>query len=179
MTARPLLLGLTALLLLSSLAAAQSDSRPSTVRYTFMCGDAEVIVDSTCIYRSASEHETQCTKQVVRLVNEKEGVSKQLAHDGKLVKEKSVGRRPVLDTFVTHWSCLKSQSGISYVLLWYTCKWGRSCEGTNREWERIFSLDGTDMTAGLRKHDDLERLDRLYQKLSVSSKDVHLHHVEY
>ena len=109
----------------------------------------------------------------------KEGISKQLPHDGKLVREKSVGRRPVLDTFVTHWSCLKSQSGSSYVLLWYTCKWGRGCDGTNREWERIFSLDGTNLTVGLRKHGDFERLGRVYQKLGLSSKDVHLHHVEY
>ncbi len=179
MITRPLLLVIGALLLLPPLLAAQSDNSPSTVRYTFTCSDTEVVVDSTCMYRSSLEHETQCTKQVVRLVNSKDRISKQLPHDGKSIKEKSVGRRPVLDTFVTHWSCLKSESGKSYILFWYTCKWGRDCEGTSREWERIFSLDGTNLTAGLQKHNDLERRDGLYRKLGLSSKDVHLNHIEY
>ena len=79
------------------------------------------------------------------MVNTKKGISKQLPHDGKLVREKSIKDGPVLDTFVADWDCPKSKSETSYVLLWYSCNWGRGCDGNYREWERIFSLDGTNL----------------------------------
>ena len=147
-------------------------SQPSVIKKTLACGGAEVIAESNYLNIS-NRAEILCTKQTVTLINSKKDISKKLPLDGKLVKKRFVRQGPVLDAVVVSWDCLKSKNGTPYILLWYQCNWGPGCEGSNREWERIFDLDGKHLTAGFRKHDDLERLQGLYQKLGLSEEDIH------
>jgi hypothetical protein len=147
-------------------------SQPSVIKKTLACGGAEVIAESNYL-NIPNRAEILCTKQTVTLINSKESIPRKLRLDGKLVKKRFVSQGPVLDAVVVSWDCLKSKNGTPYILLWYQCNWGPGCETTNREWERIFDLNGKHLTAGFRKHDDLERLQRLYQTLGLSEEDIH------
>ncbi|MGD0234963.1 MAG: hypothetical protein ABSC55_10565 [Syntrophorhabdales bacterium] len=145
------------------------------------CGEAEVTAETMCT--NIPQIATECTKQTIQLIDPSKDISVRLPHEGKLVKKSVLKKKRALDAFVTSWTCLKSNSGISYVLLWYTCSFGDErpdCIGVGREWERIFSLDGKDVTAGFRKQDP--RLPELYHRLGLSEvidKGIHLKSVQY
>jgi hypothetical protein len=144
------------------------------IKETLKCGDAELMAESAC-FNTTDNPDTQCRKQTIRLVNSQKGISKNLHLDGKLVKKnfkESPG--PVLDTVVVAWDCLKSQSGESYIYLWYMCNWGRDCYGTHREWQRLFDVYGNNLTLGFKKHDKIESYERLYKKLGISENNLHL-----
>ncbi|NJO14866.1 MAG: hypothetical protein HC877_03700 [Thioploca sp.] len=133
-----------------------------------VCGEAEVVAETVCL--DIPEIETQCQKQTLRLINSIKEVSKYLPQEGKLVKKPSLVKNAVLDAFVTSWLCLKSESGPLYILLLYTCSWGeenQNCVGYNREWIRIFDMEGHHLTAGLPKQGG-QRREKLYNRLGIS-----------
>ncbi len=135
-----------------------------TIKKKIKCGDAELRIESACFDTTRSP-DIQCRKQTIRLINSKKGTSKKLPLDGKPVKQnfkESPG--PVLDTVVTSLACLKSQSGKHFIVLWYTCRWGRDCCGTNREWQRYFTDDGTNLTVG---RPDVVPYDEILKKYGI------------
>jgi hypothetical protein len=131
------------------------------------CSNAKVFIQTT--YKKYPEFDTQCTKQTLKIVNGKKKVFKFLPYDGKLITKHFDADEKVLDAYVSQWACLKSKSGAHFILLWYDCSWGDEadyCVGSgNNQWERIFSLDGRDLTAGYPKKGPL--LDTLYRKLDI------------
>ncbi len=139
--------------------------KPKLYKKTLRCGDSEIITESVCFYTSEDFHK-QCAKQTIRLINSKKGISTNLPLEGKLVKRKNEAGS-VLDAVVTSLGCLKSESGTPYIYLWYVCRWGRDCYEQNSEWQRIFSIDGSNLTEGFKRHDD-ERLDLLFKELGIS-----------
>jgi len=131
--------------ILAPLAFGDSDGKHELIKKTIICGDAEVTAET--MYIDTKTPEIICTRQKIKLVNQKKGVVKILPLDGKLVKKKFKAG-PVLDAVATSVGCLKSKAGTSYILLWYQCNWGQDCCGDNREWQRLFSVDGTNLTLG-------------------------------
>lgn len=144
------------------------------IKETLICGEADLIAESAC-FDTTDNPDTQCKKQTIKLVNSPKGISKNLPLEGKLVQKKfKESPGPVLDAFVVAWDCLKSQSGESYIYLWYMCNWGRDCSGTHREWQRLFDVNGNNLTSGFKKHDKIERYKRLYKRLGISKEKLHL-----
>lgn len=132
------------------------------------CGDALVSAEARCL--AFPENQTQCTSQVLRLVNQKKGISKPLPLDGKSIAQDFVKEGPVLDAYVTSWACLTSKAGKSYVYLFYICVESDKrpdCVGTNREWPRLFDTDGKYLSAGHRRHGP--QYQRLMRKLGFGS----------
>ena len=132
-----------------------------------ICGDAEVRVTSSCLH--FDEQETQCKKQTLQLTNPAKNIAKKLPHDGKPIRQPFVKNGPVLDAFVTGWACVKSASGAPYIYLSYTCVENDrqpECAGTNREWGRVFGLDGKNLGAGIARRS--KELGRVYRRLGLS-----------
>lgn len=142
-----------------SIAFSEADNQPSVTRKSLTCGDAEVSAESTCMYIS-DKIEIQCTKQTIRLINSKQGISKELPLEGKLVRPRRINKIPVLDPIVSEWTCQESTSGDHYIVLWYFCQWGKGCVGTDREWERIFTVEGLNLTKGYAQQKDTSKLRR-------------------
>ena len=113
-----MILELLLIVALSSTAFPQSESQSSVINKSLSCGDAEVSAESTCMYIS-DKIEIQCTKQTIRLINSKQGISKELPLEGKLVRPRRINKIPVLDPIVTEWTCQESISGTHYIILWY------------------------------------------------------------
>ncbi len=132
-----------------------------------VCGDAEVRATSSCL--SFTDQETQCKKQTLQLSNPSKGISKKLPHDGKPMRQPFVKNGPVLDAIATGWACVKSESGTPYIYLAYTCVESEQrpeCAGTNKEWGRVFGLDGKNFTAGVPRRG--AALERVYKQLGLS-----------
>jgi hypothetical protein len=118
------------------------------IKKKLKCGEAELFTESACFY-SNDTLDQQCRKQTIRLVNSKKGISKKLPLDGKLVKKnfkESPG--PVLDAVADYAVCVKSTSGIPYIFLYYSCRWGRNCTPQTGEWQRFFTVEGINLTVG-------------------------------
>ena len=151
-----------------------SAEEPSTIFYAFHCGEAQVEVASTCMHKI--DHLTQCTNQTAMLTSST-GRVVILPHDGKAAVHKPEGPLPVLDALVTAYMCGRSETN-DYVILWYTCRWGKDCGGNTMEWERVFDSQGTHLTAGIKKF-DVKEVDKLYKRLGVDPNTFKLHPVEY
>lgn len=152
-------------------AAAQTEEAFPWIRLRsgqIKCGDALVTAEARCLV--FPENQTQCASQVLRLTNNTKGISKSLALDGKLIIQDFVKEGPVLDAYVSSWTCLASQSGKSYLFLAYVCVESDKrpkCVGTNREWSRLFDTEGNNLTAGYRRHGP--QIDRLMKRLGIKS----------
>ena len=154
----------------SSALAAAGEARPVTrnVEDKLQCGDVEVIAKSHCL--SPADHETQCRTQSLQLNNPGKGFARKLPHDSKPLRQAFIKDGPVLDAIATGWACLQSASGTPYIFVSYTCvEHDRrpECAGTNKEWGRVFGLDGKDFTAGIPRRSPA--LQRIYRQLGLSA----------
>lgn len=160
------------LLLASTLSplAGADEARPAirNVEDKLQCGDVEVIATSSCL--RPADHETQCRAQSLQLKNPAKAIAKKLPHDGKPLRQAFVKEGPVLDAIATGWACIQSASGTPYILVSYTCvEHDRrpECAGTNKEWGRVFGMDGKDFTAGIARRSPA--LERIYRRLGLSA----------
>jgi hypothetical protein len=152
-----MILGFVLILASHSIVFSETENQPSVIKKSLTCGDAEVSAESTCMYIS-DKIEIQCTKQTIRLINSKQGISKELPLEGKLVRPRRINKIPVLDPIVSEWTCQESTSRDHYIVLWYFCQWGKGCVGTDREWERIFTVEGSNLTKGHTRQKDTSKL---------------------
>ncbi|MFC4160885.1 hypothetical protein [Chitinimonas lacunae] len=156
-------LGLAGLLLAGSMVWADGPTfseREDRLR----CGEVELVAKSDCVLLDSGK---QCRRQTLTL--HADGKEKTLPNDGRAVKKQLAGPGKVLDGFVTGWACINSSKGTPYLLLAYSCSFGEergACARGEKEWMRLFSLDGRHLTAGLSRQD--KRADALFDRLGLS-----------
>lgn len=170
------------ILLSIKVSIAVANDRSYTVKEAIKCKDTNVYIETTC--KEYQEFDTQCTSQKLQIINRNKKISKALPHDGNLIMKFFDTKTKVLDAYITQWACLKSKYGQHYILLWYDCSLGDEkdyCLGTgNNQWERIFSLDGRDLTSGYPRKGP--SLDTLYRKLGIyeiSEKGIKLKSLQW
>lgn len=168
---------LFAIMLSINTSIAVANDQSYTVKEVINCKNANVYIETTC--KKYQEFDTQCTSQKLLIINSNKKITKTLPHDGNLILKFFDTKTKVLDAYITQWACLKSKYGRYYLLLWYDCSLGDEkeyCLGAgNNQWERIFSLEGRDLTAGYPHKGP--SLDILYHKLGIyeiSEKGIEL-----
>jgi hypothetical protein len=101
-----------------------------------------------------------------------------LPHDGKIFtlnKDYVIeGKRiKVLDATVTYCGCSKAKSKANYLLFGYNCTDESECYGlgsNNREWRKIISMEGKDLTRGYPRHGQNQRVEKLEKRLGIGEK---------
>lgn len=76
------------------------------------------------------------------------GLGRVLAHEGRL-RRAVPGHPRVMDAWVSGWACVQSRQGGPWVYALFTCHAGlQGCQGTRREWGRLYAQDGQLLNPG-------------------------------
>jgi hypothetical protein len=130
------------------------------------CGGASLVAST--VYLDVDDQDRQTLTQSITLTSPGRGEAVALPLEGKLLNQPFLKHVTVLDAAVTGWACVNATDGKPYVYLTYTCTESPSrpaCEGDDREWVRLFDIQGKPLNAGF-PHDG-ERTPDLMKKLGL------------
>ncbi|GLQ95740.1 hypothetical protein [Dyella mobilis] len=130
------------------------------------CGGAKLVASTT--YVDVVDQDWQTVAQRITLTPPGRSQAITLPHEGRPLHQPFLKHVPVLDATVTGWACITATDGTPYLYLGYTCTESPlrpKCEGDDREWSRLFDLNGKQLDAGY-PHEG-ERQSNLMRKLGL------------
>ncbi len=171
---------IAAVLLPCCLAAAPMNITPGTA--SLQCAHTRLNATAHCF--DVDNAASQCISQSLILENLTSGEKKPLPQGGKLVHVPFVKGQKVLDAVVTSWACITAKTGKQFIYLLHTCKAGDGnkvfCARGNEEFDSLFALDGTELTARARAMTTQRK--KLNQRLGLAlilAEGVQLDEVAY
>ena len=132
----------------------RADPQPTTPKRTtaighLSCGGASLMAET--VYLDVPDQDFQPLSQHITLQRPGSNGSMALNHDGRPLRQPFLKDTPVLDAAVSGWACLTAADGKAYIYVSYVCTESDlrpDCEGTSREWGRLFDPEGKELTAG-------------------------------
>ena len=154
------LLTLPILLATQPLLAAPANQTPGDA--ALHCAQVRLSATAYCLQAAdnANSHANQCSSQVLTLEDLHTAKQKTLPQGGKLTSLPT-NNQIALDSVVSHWACLKAESGIHYLYLQNTNHTGQSTT-------RLFTLDGKHLSHNLR--DNTPARKKLHAKLGLAAQ---------
>jgi hypothetical protein len=145
-------LGLAAMLSVSHVQASTQPVPPkrTTAIGHLSCGGANLTAET--VYLDVPDQDFQPLSQRITLQRPGTNGSMVLHHDGRPLRQPFLKDTPVLDAAASGWACLTAADGKAYIYVSYVCTESDlrpDCEGTSREWGRLFDPEGKELTAGL------------------------------
>jgi hypothetical protein len=113
------------------------------------CGGARLAVGT--VYLDVPDQDFQPLSQRITLQRPGTNGLVVLHHDGRPLRQSFLKNTWVLDAALSGWTCLTATDGKAYVYVSYVCTQSDSrpdCDGTSREWGRLFDPKGKELTAG-------------------------------
>ena len=144
-----------ALAAMLSVSHVRASTQPAPLKRTtaighLSCGGASLTAET--VYLDVPDQDFQPLSQRITLQRPGTNGSVVLHHDGRPLRQPFLKDTPVLDAAASGWACLAAADGKAYIYVSYVCTESDlrpDCEGTSREWGRLFDPEGKELTAGL------------------------------
>ncbi|GLQ91218.1 hypothetical protein [Dyella acidisoli] len=168
MRLRRSLIFLVAILAAGCVHASPQPAAPKRITATghLSCGGASLTVET--VYLDVPDQDFQPLSQRITMQRPGSNGSIGLHHDGRPLRQPFLKNTQVLDAAVSGWTCLMSADGKAYIYVSYVCTESDlrpDCEGTSREWGRLFDPQGKELTAGF-PHDG-PRMSALMKRMGL------------
>lgn len=153
------------------LACSQAVAKPVTGVARLACADVQVIARSVYDPSQSPDDGTVWLQQNIEITGTSGSVTLP-SERGQTTADKT--GKAGLSAFVASWVCVQGSNGAHYLWLDYGCARDQLdgvCHG-EKEWLRLFSLDGRKMDAGYMPQDP--RYEDLYRKLGVKTNGVQM-----
>lgn len=145
--------------------------QPATPKQTtamghLSCGGANLTAET--VYLDVPDQDFQPLSQRITLERPGSNGSLVLHHDGRPLRQPFLKNTQVLDAAVSGWTCLTAADGKAYIYVSYVCTESDlrpDCEGTSREWGRLFDPQGKELTTGFSR--DGPRTSALMKRLGL------------